>query len=70
MNKQIQKGDGVAWKWGNGVASGTVAEVCPERTQIVSKDKLITRNGTPDNPAVIIIQDNGTEVLKLVSELQ
>ena len=70
MNKLYKIGDDVSWRWANGIASGRVIEVHAERTQIVSKDKLITRNGSEENPAVIIKQDNGTEVLKLSSELQ
>jgi len=63
-------GEKVSWKWIERTASGTVEEVCHERTQIVSKDTLVTRNGTEDNPAIIIRQDNGTKVLKLASELK
>ncbi len=40
-----------------------------ERTEIVSKGKHIVRNGSPENPAVIIMHKNNNEVLKLVSEL-
>ena len=65
----LQKGDGVAWKWANGIAEGEVLEVCPERTEIESKGTRIVRNGTEDNPAIIIKHTNGNEVLKLASEL-
>lgn len=62
-------GDLVDWKWINGVASGLVLEVSPTRTQILSKGKLITRNGTTVNPAIIIQHKNGNQVIKLASEL-
>jgi hypothetical protein len=65
----LQKGDTVAWKWASGVAEGTVEAVCPERTEITTKGKTIHRNGTKDDPAVIIVQQNGTKVLKLAHEL-
>lgn len=66
---RISIGDTVYWKWLKGFAEGEVLDIKPERIEIVSKTKLITRNGTKDNPAVIILHDNGNEVLKLTSEL-
>lgn len=68
--KLIKTGDAVAWKWGFSVAEGIVAEVCPERTEISSKGKKIVRNGTPENPALIINHASGNPVLKLQSEVQ
>lgn len=62
--------DMVAWNWGNGLAEGVVKEVRPERTEITSKGKKISRNGTPDNPALIIKHKSGNDVLKLQSEVQ
>ena len=69
MSTEIAVGDGVAWKWAAGVAEGVVIEVSPARTQIESKGKLITRNGTKANPAIIIMHTSGATVLKLHSEL-
>ncbi len=66
----VRVGDYVGWKWGYGVAQGKIVAIKHEKTQIESKGKLITRNGTPDDPAVIIEQTNGTKVLKLSRELQ
>lgn len=63
-------GDYVAWKWATGMGHGTVVEVRSERTEITSRGKHIVRNGTTDNPAVIIHDHNGTPVLKRASELQ
>ncbi len=63
-------GDYVGWKWGYGVAEGKIIDIKPEKTQIESKGKLITRNGTSEDPALIIEQDNGTRVLKLAHEVQ
>lgn len=63
-------GDHVAWTWGLGVAEGVVEDVQHSRVQIESKGKIIVRNGTPDNPAVIIRHTSGTLVLKRQSELQ
>lgn len=65
----VQPGDLVAWKWGFGVAEGIVLSVHYEKTQILSKGKLITRLGTTDNPAIVIQHKNGNQVLKRASEL-
>lgn len=62
--------DSVAWQWGNGLAEGTITEIRPERTEITSNGKKIARNGTPDNPALIIKHKSGNPVLKLQSEVQ
>lgn len=66
----MKVGDFVGWKWGYGVAQGKIVAMKPDKTQIESKGKLITRNGTPDDPALIIEQNNGTRVLKLAREVQ
>lgn len=60
----------MAWKWGNGIAQGVVKAVSHERLEIISKGKKIVRNGSPDNPALIIDHDSGNTVLKLTSEVQ
>ena len=62
--------DAVAWKWRNGVAEGIVAQIFPERTEITSKGKRVVRQGTPDNPALVIKHKSGNQVLKLQSEVQ
>lgn len=69
MTKKYTKGSSVSWKWGNGTADGTVEKVSHETTEIQSKGETITRNGTKDNPAIVIKQDDGTKVIKLASEL-
>lgn len=66
----MKVGDQVGWQWGSGIATGTVLELRPERTQIESKGKVITRNGQSDDPAVIIQGDNGSTVIKLAHEVQ
>ena len=66
----IQKGTEVSWSWGNGSATGKVTEVHHDRVERTSKGETITRNGTDDNPAYVIEQDDGTTVLKLKSEVE
>lgn len=61
--------EAVSWPWYGRSISGIVKEICPEIAHIHSKDTIITRNGTPENPAVIISHVSGNDVLKLASEL-
>jgi Hypervirulence associated proteins TUDOR domain len=69
MAQQVNIGDTVVWKWGFGLAEGVVVSIEPQRAQIISKVMLITRNGTADNPAIIISHKSGNQVIKLLSEL-
>lgn len=62
-------GDTVYWLWYGKMIHGVVQEVIPKSAGIVSKGKFINRNGTTDNPAVIISYKNGNHVIKLASEL-
>ena len=66
----IRQGSEVSWKWGSSTASGTVKEVHRDKVSRQSKGESITRNGSDDNPAYVIEQEDGTTVLKLKSELQ
>lgn len=66
----LQPGDTVAWRWANGIAEGSVISIHSERTEIESKGKHIVRNGTAENPAVIVKHSSGTQVIKRASELQ
>lgn len=70
MKPTVQPGDYVAWKWGFGMASGVVVEVVPDKISIESKGKIISRNGTPEDPAVVIQHSSGGMVLKRAHELQ
>ena len=66
---QFSKGDAVKWNWGNGEGEAEVAEVHTERVERTISGKKQTRNGTDDNPAYVLEQSNGQQVLKLESEL-
>jgi hypothetical protein len=65
----ISEGDKVIWSWGNGEAEGTVKSIFPEKTTRKIDGSEITRNGTQDNPALYIENDDGNNVLKLASEI-
>ncbi len=67
--KQIRTGSPVSWDWGNGTAEGKVKEIYREEVTKEIKGNKVTRNGTQDNPAYLIEQEDDTKVLKLRSEL-
>lgn len=67
---QFKEGDEVKWAWGNGHAAGVIQSVFPEKTTRKIKGTEVTRNGTKEDPAVYIKQDDGDAVLKLASEIE
>ena len=66
----IRKGSTVSWKWGSSTAEGKVSEVHKEKVSRQSKGSTITRDGSEDDPAYVIEQEDGTTVLKLSSEVE
>lgn len=66
----FKEGDDVKWDWGNGTATGTVKSVFTERTERKIKGSEVVRNGTKDDPALYITQDDGGAALKLASEVE
>jgi lipopolysaccharide export system protein LptA len=66
-----KKGSTVTWNYGTGTGTGTVTRVSTGRVEIKSGDATIVRNGTKENPAVVIKQDGKTNrIVKLSSELK
>jgi hypothetical protein len=66
----IRTGTEVRWSWGNGSATGKVAEVHHGDVSRTTKGQEITRHGSEENPAYVIEQEDGTVVLKLRSEVE
>lgn len=66
----IRAGTIVTWDWGTSSAEGTVVEVHHDRVTRTTKGSQVTRNGSRDDPAYVIEQDDGTTVLKLSSEVE
>ena len=66
----IREGSQVSWSWGSSTATGKVTEIHREKVTRSSKGSDITRNGSDDDPAYVIEQDDGTTVLKLRSEVE
>ncbi|SDF25348.1 DUF2945 domain-containing protein [Pseudonocardia oroxyli] len=67
---KYRKGSRVAWNWGNGQGEGKVDSVHTDRVEKTIKGRKQSRNGTDDNPAYVLVQEDGTTVLKLESELE
>ena len=59
----------VEWNWGNGTACGQIDERFERKVTRTIEGSEITRNGSEDNPAYLIKQEDGGTVLKLGSEL-
>ena len=59
----------VHWAWGQHTASGRVVERFERTIKRELKGAEIVKHGTRQNPAYLIRQDDGSEVLKLRSEL-
>ncbi|RFP63671.1 DUF2945 domain-containing protein [Hymenobacter lapidiphilus] len=65
----MRKGTQVSWKYGTGTATGKIEQTHKETVSRKIKGAEITRHGTPENPAYLIVQENGDKVLKLKSEV-
>ncbi len=70
MTDTFRKGQKVVWDWSGGTASGTIKDRYVRKVTRKIKGSEITRNGDQDNPAYLIEQEDGDEVLKLASELK
>ena len=59
----------VEWNWGNGTGKGQIAERFEREVTRTLQGSEVTKDGDADNPAYLIRQDDGDEVLKRGSEL-
>ncbi|WP_370400263.1 DUF2945 domain-containing protein [Sulfitobacter sp. JB4-11] len=64
------EGDKVEWDWGDGTGTGTVQKTYTQKITRKIKGSEVTRDGSDDDPALFIEQDDGDEVLKLSSEVR
>ena len=69
MANAFRKGEKVQWHWASGTATGKIEERFDRRVQRTIKGSKIVRNGTADDPAYLVEQDDGDRVLKRGSEL-
>ena len=66
----MKKGDKVHWNWGKSQAEGTVKEKSEKTVTKKIKGTVVKRNASKDEPAYVIEQQNGNEVVKSESELE
>lgn len=69
-SNSFRTGQHVEWDWGNGTAKGQIKERFEREVTRTLKGAEVTRNADKDNPAYLIRQDDGDEVLKSGSELK
>lgn len=67
---KIRVGTSVTWKWQSGIATGKVIKIYRNRITLSLGDSEVTRNGSEENPALLIKQENGAKALKLASEVK
>lgn len=65
----FNKGDTVEWNWGGGTGTGKIIEVFTADVTKTIKGTDVTRNASDDEPAYMIEQSDGDQVLKSVTEL-
>ncbi|BFM06564.1 DUF2945 domain-containing protein [Halioxenophilus aromaticivorans] len=70
MSNSYQTNTKVKWEWGNGSATGYVRNIYREEITKTLKGSEVTRKGSKSDPAYLIEQSDGGEVLKLHSELE
>ena len=66
----MKKGDKVHWNWGKSQAEGTIKEKSEKTITKKIKGTEVTRKATKEEPAYVIEQKNGAEVVKSESELK
>lgn len=69
-SNSFQSDQYVQWEWGNGTAKGQIKERFEREVTRTLQGSEITRDGSEDNPAYLIKQEDGDEVLKLGSEIE
>lgn len=65
----LKEGNSVSWRWGNGRGEGEIQSIFHKKTTRTINGTEVTRNGSKDDPALYIKQEDGGSVLKLASEV-
>ena len=65
----LRKGSKVSWTWGKNIAHGKVVDKFTEKVSRTLKGTEVTRDASEDEPAYLIEQEDGDQVLKSASEL-
>ena len=70
MTDTLNIGTKVRWKWGDGYGEGRITERFEEKVSRTIKGTEVTREASEDDPAYLIEQDDGDQVLKSHSEVE
>lgn len=70
MAYEFHIGDDVEWDWGSGTGTGSITERFTEDVTRTIKGNDVTRNASEDEPAYLIEQSDGDEVLKSATEIR
>ena len=69
-SNSFQTNQYVEWNWGNGTGCGQIEERFEREVSRTLQGTEVTKDGTEDNPAYLIKQEDGDKVLKRGSELK
>lgn len=69
-SNSFQANQYVKWNWGNGEGNGQITERFEREVTRTLQGTEVTKKGDSDNPAYLIKQEDGDEVLKRGSELE
>lgn len=64
------KGTEVEWDWGEGTATGKIEKTYTQKTTVKLKGSEITREASEEEPAYLIEQEDGDQVLKSSNEIR
>ncbi len=64
-----ESGDSVKWRWGDGTGTGKVVERFTDDVTKTIKGTEVKRKASQEDPAYLIEQSDGDQVLKSGSEL-
>ena len=70
MSKKYNSGTKVEWDWGSGTATGEIQKSYTDRIEVTIKGEQVVRNASDENPAYLIEQADGDQVLKSHSEVR
>ena len=66
----FKTGTNVRWNWGNGTGEGEITKRYTEKVTRTIQGTDVTREASEDEPAYLITQDDGAEVLKSHTEVE
>lgn len=69
MSQQFRIHEHVTWNYAGNTATGQIREAFQEKVTRTINGSEITRNASEDDPAYLIEQSDGDQVLKSESEL-